>query len=112
MMQSAGLPLQQQQEQHEESKPARVSCTSKLDSLWFCYSPVYQMTEYYREGTFDNCRRKWSELFDCISLKTKRADEIKVILEERGKQKPHIWKFRTPEEASQRWKEEFGHLQD
>lgn len=37
MMQSAGLPLQQQQEQHEESKPARVSCTSKLDSLWFCY---------------------------------------------------------------------------
>lgn len=41
-------------------------------------APVFQMTEYYREGTFDNCRSKWGELFDCISLKAKPANEIQV----------------------------------
>jgi hypothetical protein len=34
------------------------------------------MTEYYREGTFDNCRHKWTELFGCISLKTKPQSQI------------------------------------
>lgn len=24
-------------------------------------APVYQMTGYYRDGTFDDCRSKWSE---------------------------------------------------
>lgn len=43
-----------------------------------CAAPVYQMTEYYREGTFSNCRDKWSDLFDCISLKTKPAAQIQV----------------------------------
>jgi hypothetical protein len=37
------------------------------------------MTEYYHEGTFDNCRHKWTELFGCISLKTKPQSQIQVI---------------------------------
>ena len=45
-----------------------------------CAAPVYQMTEYYREGTFDNCRSKWTELFDCLSLKTKPADQLQVCI--------------------------------
>jgi len=98
--------------QQQRQRPASISCIPKMDALWFCYSPVYQMTEYYREGTFDNCRHKWTELFGCISLKTKPQSQIQEILQERERAQQHIWEFRTPEEAGKHWKEEFGHLQD
>ncbi|XP_059627151.1 uncharacterized protein LOC132269947 isoform X1 [Cornus florida] len=71
-------------------------------------SPVHQMQRYYRLGVLDNCSAKWSSLVDCLSLKTKRSSELEEILETREKSKPHIWTFRTPEEAASHWKELFG----
>ncbi|XP_077230578.1 uncharacterized protein LOC143863706 isoform X2 [Tasmannia lanceolata] len=88
----------------------RLSCTKCFDSLWFCYSPVHQMQQYYRQGLFDNCQEKWGALFDCFHLKTKRSSE--EILEAREKSKTHIWSFRTVEEASAHWQELFGDVND
>ncbi|XP_031473784.1 uncharacterized protein LOC116246188 [Nymphaea colorata] len=90
----------------------QLSCTKCFDALWFCYSPVYQMKQYYRYGVFDNCSDKWNALFDCFQLKTKRSSEVQEILESREKSKPHIWSYRTPEEASVHWKELFGNVND
>ncbi|KAL9261395.1 hypothetical protein AKJ16_DCAP03995 [Drosera capensis] len=75
-------------------------------------TPVHQMQQYYRQGVLDNCFEKWSAVFDCLSLKTKRSSEVQEILEAREKGKPHIWSFRTPEEAAANWKETFGHLDE
>ncbi|XP_043696473.1 uncharacterized protein LOC122646903 [Telopea speciosissima] len=94
------------------SSGSRLSCTICFDALSFCYSPVHQMQQYYRLGVLDNCSEKWNALFDCLSLKTKRSSEMKEILETREKTKPHIWTFRTPEEASDHWNELFGHVND
>jgi len=88
---------------NENKKPPHLSCTKCFDALWFCYSPFHQMQQYYRYGEFDNCFGKWSVLVDCLSLKTKRASEVQEILEEREKSKPHIWTYRTVEEASANW---------
>ncbi|VVA92597.1 unnamed protein product [Arabis nemorensis] len=111
----------------------RVSCTKCFDALWFCYwmsrwsdktsngdetgkglAPFYQMQQYYRVGKLDDCTQKFSDLFDCLSLKTKRASEVEKILEEREKEDAakHIWIMRTKEEASRHWNETFGHLDD
>ncbi|XP_011005721.1 PREDICTED: uncharacterized protein C227.17c [Populus euphratica] len=90
----------------------RLSCTTCFDALWFCYSPVHQMQQYYRLGLFDNCSQKWSDLVDCLTLKTKRSSQVQEILEAREKAKPHLWKLRTPEEASVHWRQLFGHLDD
>ncbi|XP_062172274.1 uncharacterized protein LOC133877852 isoform X2 [Alnus glutinosa] len=54
----------------------RFSCTTCFDALWFCYSPVHQMQQYYRLGALDNCSEKWTALVDCLSLKTKRSTEV------------------------------------
>ncbi|CAI0398126.1 unnamed protein product [Linum tenue] len=64
----------------------RLSCTKHFDALWFCYctdlllpsAPVHQMQQYYRLGVLDNCSGKWSALYDCLTLKTKRSSEIEV----------------------------------
>ncbi|CAM6117980.1 unnamed protein product [Calypogeia fissa] len=71
------------------------------------------MKQYYRDGTFDSCGGTWGELFRCISLKTKSAADIEAILKEQeaAKQKQHIWRYRTEEEASDHWQQQFGHLQ-
>ncbi|XAR71176.1 hypothetical protein NMG60_11028320 [Bertholletia excelsa] len=90
----------------------RLSCITCFDALWFCYSPVHQMQQYYRLGVLDNCSAKWKDLFDCLNLKTKRASEVEEILEAREKAKQHIWSFRTPDEAASHWKELFGHLDE
>ncbi|KAJ6403108.1 hypothetical protein OIU84_015097 [Salix udensis] len=58
----------------------RVSCTTCFDALWFCYSPVHQVQQYYRLGLFDNCSQKWSDLVDCLTLKTKRSSQVQVSL--------------------------------
>eukprot|EP00268_Persea_americana_P066914 TRINITY_DN915_c0_g1_i1.p1 TRINITY_DN915_c0_g1~~TRINITY_DN915_c0_g1_i1.p1 ORF type:complete len:103 (+),score=14.95 TRINITY_DN915_c0_g1_i1:143-451(+) len=58
----------------------RLSCTECFDALWFCYSPVHQMQQYYRHGVPDSCSEKWSALFDCFNLKTKRSSEVQVCL--------------------------------
>lgn len=106
------IPTQEKLQQQPEK--FKLSCVKYIDSLWFCYSPFHQVREYYREGTFDNCRRKWSELFDCFHLKTLSEAKAQAILEQREKEKldSHIWKFRTPDEASKEWKKIFGHFQD
>lgn len=57
----------------------RLSCSKRFDALWFCYSPVHQMQQYYRLGFLDNCYSKWSALYDCLMLKTKPASEVEVI---------------------------------
>lgn len=41
-------------------------------------APFYQMQQYYRVGKLDDCTKKFSDLFDCLSLKTKRASEVEV----------------------------------
>uniref|UniRef100_A0A0D6R752 Early meiotic induction protein 1 n=1 Tax=Araucaria cunninghamii TaxID=56994 RepID=A0A0D6R752_ARACU len=89
-----------------------MSCTACFDALGFCYTPLYQMQQYYRYGKFDNCSDKWSALFDCLRLKTKPSTEMQAILESREKNQPHIWKFRTVEEASREWNNVYGHLND
>ncbi|ESQ54773.1 hypothetical protein EUTSA_v10026551mg [Eutrema salsugineum] len=77
-------------------------------------APFYQMQQYYRVGKLDDCTQKFSDLFDCLSLKTKSASEAQKILEERDKTDAakHIWIIRTQEEASIHWNETFGHLDD
>ncbi|XP_069155869.1 uncharacterized protein [Solanum lycopersicum] len=96
-----------------EKQPRRgLSCTRYFDALWFCYSPVHQMQQYYRLGALDNCSKKWSGLVDCLTLKTKRSSEVEEILETREKAKPHLWSTRTPEEAAAYWSELFDHLDE
>ncbi|KAH6833243.1 hypothetical protein C2S53_008971 [Perilla frutescens var. hirtella] len=92
--------------------PRRLSCTKYFDALYFCYSPVHQMQQYYRLGDLDNCLGKWSALYDCLCLKTKKASEVEEILKAREKAQHHIWTFRTPNEAKPFWKKHYGHLDD
>ncbi|RCV35835.1 hypothetical protein SEVIR_7G282800v4 [Setaria viridis] len=88
----------------------RPDCIKCFDALWFCYSPFHQMQNYYRYGEFDNCFGKWGDLVDCLALKTKRAAEAEEILIAREKAKPHIWTFRTVDEASENWWRMYKHL--
>ncbi|KAF3594965.1 hypothetical protein DY000_02027296 [Brassica cretica] len=77
-------------------------------------APFYQMQQYYRVGKLDDCTKKFSDLFDCLSLKTKTASEAEKIMEEQEQAEAakHIWIMRTREEASCHWNETFGHLDD
>ncbi|KAI3450662.1 hypothetical protein Pfo_007327 [Paulownia fortunei] len=100
-------------EKEEAAAPRRrLSCSKYFDALWFCYSPVHQMQQYYRLGALDNCSGKWSTLYDCLRLKTKRASVVEEILDTREKSVPHIWSFRSPKEARTHWKKLFGHLDE
>ncbi|XP_057421410.1 uncharacterized protein LOC130715341 [Lotus japonicus] len=95
------------------TKPNRkLSCATCFDAMWFCYSPVHQMQQYYRLGVLDNCSDKWRAMVDCLMLKTKPNSQVQEVLETREKSKSHIWTFRTPEEASYKWKELYGHLDE
>nr|XP_011460694.1 PREDICTED: uncharacterized protein C227.17c isoform X1 [Fragaria vesca subsp. vesca] len=65
------------EEVSSSSVPKRtLSCAACFDALWFCYSPVHQMQQYYRLGTLDTCGGKWSALVDCLTLKTKSRAEV------------------------------------
>ncbi|KAK2383241.1 hypothetical protein P8452_38443 [Trifolium repens] len=88
----------------------KLSCAACFDALWFCYSPVHQMQQYYRLGVLDNCSGKWRAMVDCLMLKTKPSSQVEEVLEAREKAKPHIWNFRTRYEASQNWQQLYGHL--
>ncbi|BAF25589.1 uncharacterized protein [Oryza sativa Japonica Group] len=90
--------------------PPRPDCVKCFDALWFCYSPYYQLQNYYRHGEFDNCFGKWGDLVDCLWLKTRRAAEAEEILAAREKARPHIWTYRTVDEASDNWLRMYGHL--
>ncbi|KAL8461703.1 hypothetical protein ACS0TY_032171 [Phlomoides rotata] len=104
------MSSENQEDVPPKSKP-RLSCTKYFDALWFCYSPVHQMQQYYRLGSLDNCTGKWGALYDCLALKTKRVSEVEEILEAREKSQHHIWSFRTPNESKAYWKRLFGHLE-
>ncbi|TXG75598.1 hypothetical protein E1A91_1Z000500v1 [Gossypium mustelinum] len=56
-----------------------LSCTKCFDALWFCYSPVHQLQQYYRGVVLDNCYGKWSALWDCLYLKTKPSSQLQVL---------------------------------
>ncbi|GJP39547.1 hypothetical protein CLOM_g23907 [Closterium sp. NIES-68] len=58
--------------------PPKESCIKHMDAIWFCYSPVYQTTQYYREGAFDSCVGKWGDLWDCMLLRTAAAPAVMV----------------------------------
>uniref|UniRef100_A0ACD5XSM5 Uncharacterized protein n=1 Tax=Avena sativa TaxID=4498 RepID=A0ACD5XSM5_AVESA len=89
--------------------PPRLDCIKCFDALWFCYSPFHQMQYYYRSGDFDSCFSKWGDLVDCLSLKTKRKAEVEEILVAREKARPHIWTYRTVDEASKNWWRMYKH---
>ena len=57
---------------------AAPSCTRFADALYFCYSPVWQVTELYRQGRLDDCKGKWGELYDCLSLRARPNAELQV----------------------------------
>uniref|UniRef100_A0A0D9XFP0 Uncharacterized protein n=1 Tax=Leersia perrieri TaxID=77586 RepID=A0A0D9XFP0_9ORYZ len=88
----------------------RPDCIKCFDALWFCYSPYYQMQFYYRQGEFDTCIGKWADLIDCLALKTKPAKEVDEILAAREREKPHIWTFRSADEAAENWMRMYKHL--
>jgi len=90
-------------------KPPPLDCIKCFDALWFCYSPFHQMQQYYRYGDFDSCFSKWGALVDCLSLKTKRKEDVEKILIEREKAKPHIWTYRTVDEATENWWRMYKH---
>ncbi|KAK4267979.1 hypothetical protein QN277_024689 [Acacia crassicarpa] len=100
------------EEGSNSSPKQKLSCTKCFDALWFCYSPVHQMQQYYRLGVLDNCREKWSALGDCLMLKTKRASDVQEILESREKEKTHIWHFRSTKASSDNWRKLYGHLDE
>ncbi|XP_042018191.1 uncharacterized protein LOC121765957 isoform X2 [Salvia splendens] len=93
-------------ENEDAALKRRLSCTN------FMTAPFYQMQQYYRIGELDNCFGKWSALYDCLCLKTKKATEVESILEAREKAQTHIWTFRTPKEAERFWNQHYGHLYD
>lgn len=103
--------MSSEKEESSSTVKRKLSCFEHFDALWFCYSPVYQMKQYYRLGTLDNCRGKWKAWTDCLMLKTKPKSQVEEVLEAREKsKKPHIWNFRTRYEASQNWQKMYGHL--
>ncbi len=73
----SGVPEQPDPPQPPSAPPA-TSCSRFLDAVYFCYSPVWQVTELYRQGQLDDCRGKWGELLDCLSLKAKPDAELQA----------------------------------
>ncbi|KAL5053034.1 hypothetical protein RYX36_033716 [Vicia faba] len=102
--------MSSEKEASSSKEKRRLSCTAHFDALWFCYSPVHQMQQYYRLGVLDNCSSKWKAMVDCLMLKTKPSSQVEEILEAQEKSKPRIWNFRTRYEASQYWQRRYGHL--
>ncbi|KAH7674357.1 hypothetical protein IHE45_08G067900 [Dioscorea alata] len=99
--------------QRKKRPPAKAhhpSRASPASNALMLSAPFHQMQQYYRYGNFDNCFGKWNALFDCLSLKTKRPSEVQEILEAREKAKPHIWTYRTVEEASANWWRMYSHI--
>lgn len=101
-MEANGSASQGTLEEHQAPKH-KESCIKYIDALWFCYSPVYQITEYYREGNFDSCLGKWRAFGDCMLLRTAAAPRIRAKQEAQEREMPHMWQFYTPEEAAVHW---------
>ena len=61
-----------------EAEARSVSCTPYLDAVVACHSPLWQVAELYRQGTVDDCKAKWTQLFDCAALRAKPDPEALV----------------------------------
>jgi len=92
------------------------SCVERLDELYFCYSPVYQLSKYYREGELDNCKGRWAALWGCMAAKAKGGSSGKDNVRT-DPQPPRrvgspsgMWEERTAEEAMRFWAEDFPHV--
>ncbi|CAJ2678349.1 uncharacterized protein LOC123918148 isoform X1 [Trifolium pratense] len=70
--------MSSEMENSSSTAKRKLSCTACFDALWFCYSPVHQMQQYYRLGTLDNCSGKWKAMVDCLMLKTKPRSQVEV----------------------------------
>ena len=55
----------------DDSLTPHWSCAKYLDRLYFCVSPVYQATHYYRYGQYNSCRDYISQLYNCLFSKTR-----------------------------------------
>jgi hypothetical protein len=66
------------------------------------------MKEYYRYGNVDDCTGHWGKLMDCLKLKTTRYKDS--VPEDPADGKHALWQLRTPQQASEFWGAEFGHL--
>ena len=83
--------------------PARsqvpTSCTKAFDRVYYCYSPVHQSRNYYREGVFDNCRDRMKTFRMCVMSRLRPQEESEKLyeLEERKKQAKKgqpVWEIR------------------
>jgi hypothetical protein len=81
-----------------------------LDVLYFCYSPVWQVSNLYKHGQLDSCAGKWGQLVDCLQLKAKPDSGVRARLEA-VTQQPCIWQLRTPDEARAFWATQFPELE-
>jgi hypothetical protein len=43
-----------------------------------CHSPLWQIAELYKQGAVDDCKAKWTQLFDCAALRAKPDAEALV----------------------------------
>ncbi|PNX96294.1 hypothetical protein L195_g019497 [Trifolium pratense] len=71
--------MSSEMENSSSTAKRKLSCTACFDALWFCYSPVHQMQQYYRLGTLDNCSGKWKAMVDCLMLKTKPRSQVESM---------------------------------
>ncbi|CAL5227549.1 g10540 [Coccomyxa viridis] len=84
----------------------RESCIPHFDALWYCYTPGYQLRQYYRYSRISDCSEFWSPFLDCMKKRTAYAHQVK----EKETSEHPLWRLRSKEEAQQFWEEEFGHL--
>mmetsp|Transcript_42036 Transcript_42036/g.106433 ORF Transcript_42036/g.106433 Transcript_42036/m.106433 type:complete len:119 (+) Transcript_42036:116-472(+) len=77
------------------------SCVQYFDALWFCYSPVHQMEQYYRFGIFDDCKGHWGRFMGCMARKTRLGSPAEPPVDH------SFWKQRDPAEAAKFWKSQF-----
>ncbi|KAH7288190.1 hypothetical protein KP509_31G016100 [Ceratopteris richardii] len=91
-----------------------LTAQSTVSLKTFIGAPFYEVKEYYKEGTFDDCRSKWGDLFDCFHLKTLSEARSQELLRSREREKiqAHIWTFHTREEAAIAWKRKYGQLDE
>jgi len=89
-----------------EKEQAPLNCTRYLDLLYFCYSPVWQVSQLYKQGELDSCTGTWGRLADCLKLKAKPDPEVRALLEAADAQ-PCLWQLREPEEARVFWADQF-----
>ncbi|KAK9906779.1 hypothetical protein WJX75_007816 [Coccomyxa subellipsoidea] len=89
----------------EREAGSRESCIPHFDALWFCYSPGFQLRQYYRYGDVSDCREFWDAFYNCLKKRTAFANQVAE-----GPKPEPMWKLRKKEEAQKAWDWEFGHL--